>query len=315
MAVSIWMWVGFSLFVCLALSSDTFLLNKHYFSPHRSIRVALLWSLVWVVFALLFNIIIWIYFYTNTTIAMANEKALDFFTGYLIEKSLSIDNLFAFYVIFSQFKIPSAFQARVFSYGIWSAVVLRFVLILFGAWLVAEFHWVLYLMGAFLFLTGVKMFITQEKEKDLMETLTFRLMRRFFRVTSELKSEHFFVRINHLWYVTPLFIALIFIEISDLVFAMDSIPAIFAVTQDPFIVWTSNIFAILGLRALYFVMANMVNQFHLLKYGIALILVFVGSKMLIEPWFHIPVLIALAMIVAILIVFSYISVLHRKYRR
>ena len=307
---NVWMWIGFSIFLVLALSADTFFLSKNNAHPRTSIRAALWWTILWVCCALLFNILLWIYLYFTATPAVANETGLNFLTGYLIEKTLSLDNLFAFFIIFKQFSIPLEFQQRVFSYGIWSAIVLRLVLILIGAKLVIEFHWLLYLMGVFLFLTGIKMFLIREEEKDISKGKLFNFLQTHLRITKNLMGQRFFVRQNALIYVTPLFISLIFIELSDIIFALDSIPAIFAITTDPFIVWTSNIFAILGLRALYFIMSGMVHRFHLLKYGIALILVFVGSKMLIAPWIDISALLSLGIIVGILLIFTLLSRLY-----
>ena len=276
--------------------------KKKYPRPHQSMRAAAYWTLFWVTCALIFSGLLY----------LANKKALEFFTGYLIELSLSIDNLFVFYLVFHQLHIPNQYQHRVFSYGIWSAIVMRLGIILLGVWLVMRFHWILYVMGALLLLTGLKMCFMQTKEKDLTESLIIRLMNKMFRVTPRLEQEHFFVRRTGLLYATPLFVALIFIEISDLMFAMDSIPAIFAITTDPFIVWTSNIFAILGLRALYFLLVGLVKQFDLLKYGIACILIFVGAKMVVEPWISIPVGISLSIIVGILLLFSWLSLRKRS---
>lgn len=310
---NIWMWVGFTLFLILALSVDSFILNKKHARPHESMRAALLWTAVWVACALIFNLLLWVYLYITTTPLYAHEKALDFLAGYLIEKSLSIDNLFVFFMIFQHFRLPVAAQQRVFSYGIWSAIVLRLALILVGTWLVTQFHWVLYLMGLFLLLTGFKMLVVKESEKDLFETTLFKVIKYFFRVTNEMDKQQFFIRKEHLWYVTPMFVALVFIELSDVIFAFDSIPAIFAITQDPFIVWSSNIFAILGLRALYFLLASVADRFHLLKYGIALILVFVGAKMVLAPWIHISVEVSLVVIAVILLLFAFLS--YREQRR
>lgn len=307
-AFSGWIWSGFFVFLLIALSVDTFLLDKKTARPHQSMRAALSWTMIWVACALLFNGFLWLYLYYKTNIGIANEKAIQFLTGYLIEKTLSFDNLFVFYTVFHHFKIPVAYQQRVFSYGIWSAVVFRLLLILLGTWLVREFHWILYLMGAFLLFTGIKMIFVREKEKDITETTIIKWMKRCFRLTHETHSHHFFVKINGLLYATPLLLALIVIEISDLVFAFDSIPAIFAVTTDPFIVWSSNIFAILGLRAMYFLLANMISRFYLLKYGIALILIFVGGKMLLAPWLAISVLASLSIIIGILFLFIWLSV-------
>lgn len=303
-----WIWTGFSIFLVAALLADTVLIGRVRRRSVSVVRSALAWTFFWIACALLFNLAIWIYLYQTTTPAFAHVKALEFFTGYVIEKSLSVDNLFAFYMVFQQFHVPQALQQRVFSYGIWGAIIMRLALILVGVWLVTEFHWLLYVMGAFLFFTGVKMIFANEKEKDLAETLVIRCAKRFLNITTEFHGEHFFIKQGIKWVATPLFLALLFIEFSDLVFALDSIPAIFAITQDPFIVWSSNIFAILGLRALYFVLASMIERFHLLKVGIALILVFVGVKMMIEPLFKVPVSASLLAIVSIITIFTALSV-------
>ncbi|HLB42124.1 MAG TPA: TerC/Alx family metal homeostasis membrane protein [Gammaproteobacteria bacterium] len=309
---NIWMWIGFSVFLVSALFIDTVVLGKKYLGPHTSIKASLYWTMAWIICALIFNALLWLDLYLTSTISMANQKSLEFFAGYLIEKSLSIDNLFAFYVIFHQLHIPTIYQQRIFAIGIWSAIVLRLLLILFGVWLITQFHWILYAMGVFLFFTGIKMFFVEEHEKDLAETWIIKIIKRFMRVTTDIQGKHFFISKNKLLYATPLFLGLIFIEISDIVFAFDSIPAIFAITTDPFIVWTSNIFAILGLRALYFLLAGMVYRLHMLKHGIALVLVFVGIKMLIAPWINISVMWSLSSIISILVIFSVLSVKYRK---
>jgi tellurite resistance protein TerC len=302
------MWVGFSAFLVIALTIDNLVIGKYRARSKETWRAALFWVSVWVSCALTFNIGLWAYLRTVVDTATANVMALNFFTAYLVEESLSIDNLFVFYLVFQHFRIPPQFQHRVLSYGIWGAVIMRLGIILAGLWLITHFHWLLYVMGAVLVLTGVKIMLMKDKEKDLSEALIIRLTQKLFRVTHDLDGEHFFVRKNKLLYATPLFIALIFIEFSDLVFAIDSIPAVFAITREPFIVWTSNIFAILGLRAMYFLLARMVEQLSMLKYGIALILVFVGTKMLIEPWWKIPPVISLSVIAFIIVSFSIISV-------
>jgi tellurite resistance protein TerC len=309
-----WLWLGFSLFLVFALSVDTLILDKKHARPHQSIRAALIWTFVWITCALVFNALLWVYLSVTSEQAVANEVALTFFTGYLIEKSLSVDNLFVFYMIFKQLHIPLAYQQRVLSYGIWGAIIMRLLLILLGAWLVREFHWVLYLMGAFLLLTGCKMLFIEAKERDLSQSVIIKIIQRFFRVTHELHEEHFFIRKNALFYATPLFVAVVFVEISDLIFAFDSIPAIFAITQDPFIVWSSNIFAILGLRAMYFLLAGVISRFDLLKYGIALILIFVGFKMVIEPWVHVSIGMSLGFIAGVLVLFTVASVMREQGR-
>lgn len=305
---STWMWIGFSIFLVIALSIDTFVLDKYRSRSANTWSQALFWTIFWITLALIFNFLLWLYYFHHASASVAHTQALLFFTAYIIEKSLSLDNLFVFYLVFQHFKIPVKYQHRVLAYGIWGAVIMRLSIILVGVWLVSRFHWLIYVMGAFLFFTGIKIIISSEKEKDLSETLIIKLSKKIFRVTHEFHEQNFFIRQNGLLYATPLFIALIMIEFSDLIFAVDSIPAVFAITRDPFIVWTSNIFAILGLRAMYFLLAKAVESLFLLKYGIALILVYVGAKMMLEPWFKIPAGASLCVIACIIIVFSIISI-------
>lgn len=293
-----WMWGGFFLFVISVLALDMFVFGGK--KSHRvSTREAASWTIVWVSCALLFNALLWFYLSRHSTPEIANQKALEFFTGYLIEESLSVDNMFVFLMIFNYFCVPAEYQRRVLLYGVIGAIVMRLVMILLGTWLVMKAHWILYVFGAFLVFTGIKMLVVEE-QKDLGANPFLKWIRRHLRITDQFAGETFFVRKEGLLYVTPLFIVLIFIELSDVVFALDSIPAIFAVTSDPFIVFTSNIFAIMGLRALYFMLANMADRFYLLKYGIALMLTFIGVKMLIAYWIKIPILLALSIVVAIL---------------
>lgn len=304
-----WLWLSFCGFIIFALIIDA------HITGHKkpSIRSSLIWTMIWVLCALIFNALLWLYFYVHFDKAVANIKGLEFFTGYLIEKTLSIDNIFAFYMIFHQLRIPLLYQKRVFTYGIWSAIVMRLLLILLGTYLIHQFHWLLYVLGVLLLLTGIKMLFSVHKneKKDLLDSALFSFLKKHLRVTHEIHNEHFFVRQNKLWYCTPLFIALIFVEISDLIFAFDSIPAIFAITTDTFIVWTSNIFAILGLRSLYFFMYNVLNRYRLLKYGIALILIFVGAKMLLERWIHITAVQSLAFVISIILLFIALSHLSK----
>lgn len=293
------MWAGFFLLVIATLFIDLFLLGGK--KSHRvSTAEALTWVIIWICLALIFNLLLWWYLMQTEGHAVANQKALEFFTGYTIEKTLSVDNMFIFVVLFRYFAVPAEYQRRVLIFGMFSAVVMRLIMILLGVWIIAKFHWILYLFGAFLIITGIKMLLMSHQQPNLDSNPLLKWLLKYLRVTKEYHGEKFLVLRNHLWYVTPLFITLILIEVTDLVFAVDSIPAIFAVTQDPFIIFTSNIFAILGLRALYFLLANMMEKFHFLKYGIALILVFAGFKMVIAPWFKIPILIALSVIVIIL---------------
>ena len=294
-----WMWAGFIAFVLAMLALDMFVLGGK--GAHKvSTREALGWSVAWVTLAFAFNAGLWWYLDGTVGRELANDKALEFLTGYLIEKSLSVDNIFVFLMIFSYFAVPPEYQRRVLLYGVLGAIVLRAAMILAGVWLVTMFHWVLYLFGAFLVVTGVKMFLFAEHKPDLEKNPVLRWMRRHLRITDGHEGERFFIMRDGLRYATPLFLVLVLVEVSDLVFALDSIPAIFAVTEDPFIVFTSNIFAILGLRALYFLLVDMADRFHLLKYGLALVLIFVGTKMLIVDWFKIPVDIALGVVAAII---------------
>lgn len=294
-----WMWIIFFAVVLGMLCVDLFLFGGR--KVHRvSTREALSWTLVWVVLSLLFNLLLWIYLRQHLGIELANEKALEFFTGYLIEKSLSVDNIFIILLVFNYFAIPQEYQRRVLIYGVLGAIVMRLLIILLGTWIITHFHWVFYLFGLLILVTGFKMLFFKDTKPELEQNSLLQWMRHHLRITENLHAEKFFIKQNHLLYVTPLFVVLVLVETSDLIFAVDSIPAIFAITNDPFIVFTSNIFAILGLRALYFLVANMHEQFQSLKYGLALILIFVGCKMLIAPWIKIPIFIALAVIVLIL---------------
>ncbi|MFH2140479.1 MAG: TerC family protein [Pseudomonadota bacterium] len=294
-----WMWAVFIAFVLAMLVLDLFVFGGN--KVHKvSVKEAASWSLLWFGLALLFNAGLW--WHLNGTVGpeIADRKALEFFTGYLIEKSLSVDNVFVFLLIFSAFHVPPEYQRRVLIYGVLGAIVMRAVMILAGAWVVREFSWVLYLFGIFLVITGMRMLVMAEKTPDLERNPVLRFARRHLRIAEGEHGEKFSVMKDGVRHFTPLFLVLILIEVSDLVFAVDSIPAIFAITTDPFIVFTSNIFAIMGLRALYFLLADVADRFHLLKYGLAMVLVFIGSKMLIAPWYHVPVQASLA-VVAVLI--------------
>lgn len=294
-----WMWIGFSGFIVMMLAIDLCLLGGG--RSHRvSTKEALSWSIAWFCLALLFNLLLWLYLTKHSGPMIANEKALEFFTGYLIEKSLSVDNVFVFLMIFNYFSIPAEYQRRVLIYGIIGAIIMRLILIFAGLWVITHFHWILYVFGVFLMVTGIKMFIFADKKPDLAKNPIVLWVRGHCRVTDNLHGEKFFIKQNNLIYMTPLFLVLILIEFTDLIFAVDSIPAIFSITEDPFIVFTSNIFAIMGLRALYFLLKNMDTRFHLLKYGLAIILMFVGFKMLLAYWIKIPVGISLAIVATIL---------------
>ena len=294
------MWAGFIVFVLAMLALDLFVLGGN--KAHRvSVKEAASWVFAWVTLALTFGVLLWWYLDGTAGREMANQKALEFFTGYLIEQSLSVDNMFVFVMIFSYFAVPPELQRRVLLYGVLGAIVMRAGMILAGVWLVSEFAWILYVFGAFLVVTGIKMLVFANQQPDLEKNPLLRWLRGHMRITPGFHGDAFFVRINGLRYATPMFLVLMLIEASDLVFAVDSIPAIFAVTTDPFIVFTSNIFAIMGLRAMYFLLADMAERFHLLKYGLALVLIFVGGKMLAAPWFHMPVQWSLAIVGSIIL--------------
>ena len=294
------MWAGFIAFVLAMLALDLFVLGGG--KSHRvSVKEAASWVVAWIALAVSFGALLWWYLDGTAGREIANRKALEFLTGYLIEQSLSIDNMFVFVMIFTYFAVPPELQRRVLLYGVLGAIVMRAGMILAGVWLVSEFAWILYVFGAFLIVTGIKMLVFANQQPDLEKNPLLRWLRGHMRITPGFHGDAFFVRIDGLRYATPMFLVLMLIEASDLVFAVDSIPAIFAVTTDPFIVFTSNIFAIMGLRAMYFLLADMAERFHLLKYGLALVLVFVGGKMLVAPWFHMPVQWSLAIVGSIIL--------------
>jgi tellurite resistance protein TerC len=300
-----WMWGAFVAFVLVMLALDLFVFGGR--KAHKvGVREAATWSAVWISLALLFNAGLWWHLNGSVGPEIADRKALEFLTGYLIEKSLSVDNVFVFLLIFSSFHVAAEYQRRVLIYGVLGAIVMRAIMILAGAWVVREFSWVLYLFGFFLVVTGMRMLVMAEKTPDLEKNPVLKFARRHLRIAEGDHGEKFTVMKDGVRSFTPLFLVLILIEVSDLVFAVDSIPAIFAITTDPFIVFTSNIFAILGLRALYFLMADVADRFYLLKYGLAMVLTFIGAKMLITPWYHMPVAASLA-IVAVLIGASVIA--------
>ena len=296
-----WMWTGFFALVIVMLAVDLFLLGGR--NAHTvTLKEAAGWSAVWVAIALAFNGALWLYLDHTSGPDLAREKGLEFLTGYLIEKSLAVDNIFVWLMLFGYFAIPAEFQRRVLLYGVLGAIVMRTVMIIAGAWLISEFHWILYVFGAFLVITGIKMAWFASETPDLEKNPLLRFLRSHLRMTPSLHGEHFFVLRDGVRYATPLFLVLVLVEFTDLVFAVDSIPAIFAITTDPFIVLTSNVFAILGLRAMYFLLQGVAERFHLLKYGLAAVLVFVGVKMLIVDWMKVPVLLSLGVVGTILAV-------------
>lgn len=303
----LWLWLTFVSIVVLSLIVDFAVLKKQ--GAHRiGIKEALNWSLVWVALSFLFNGLFWWAVKDSTgSTALANEKSIEFLTGYLIEKSLAVDNIFVFLLIFSYFSVPEQFQKRVLMIGIIGAIVLRSGMILLGSWLLAEFHWILYVFGAFLILTGVKMWWAAGQQPTLDDNPALKLLRRVLPVSKHHDGEKFWTYENGRKIATPLLMVICLVALTDVIFAVDSIPAIFAVTRDPFIVLTSNVFAILGLRAMYFLLAAVANKFHLLNYGLAVILVFIGSKMCLIDVLHIPVTVSLGVVVGILLVTMLLS--------
>ena len=305
------MWGGFAAIVILLLLVDLLFVGGG--KQHKvSLKEAATWSLIWIGVALLFNGAIWWYLDANAGRELANQKAMEFFTGYLIEKALAVDNVFVWLMLFGYFAIPGELQRRVLLYGVLGAILMRTGMIFGGSWLISQFHWVLYLFGAFLVLTGAKMLWMADQEPDLASNPLLRWLRGHLKVTDRLHGEKFFVWQQGVRYVTPLFLVLILVEISDVIFAVDSIPAIFAITTDPFIVLTSNIFAIMGLRAMYFLLADFADRFVLLKYGLAVILLFIGAKMLLIDWVHIPIGLSLGVVALILIVSMLLSLRHSR---
>lgn len=290
---SIWAWAGFCAFILFMLSIDLGLFNRK--ARSFTYKKAAIWSAVWVALALAFaGLVFW---------RLGNQLGLEFLTGYLIELSLSVDNLFVFLLIFSYFKVPGKFQHRVLFWGVLGALLMRVVMILFGATLIQRLGLrVLYLFGAFLVYTGIRMFFQGETEIQPERSAIVRLVTRFVPVTSEYDGKRFFTRVDGRLNGTLLLLVLIFVEVTDLVFAVDSIPAIFAVTRDTFIVYTSNVFAILGLRTLYFLLAGVVEKFHYLKYGLAIVLTFIGVKMLLPVMrIEIPITISLCVVAFVLL--------------
>ena len=291
MTQPLWLWILFNLFVLAMLALD---LGVFHRKAHAvSLRESSIWTALWVVLALVFNLGVWHY--------LGAQRGLEFLTGYLIEKSLSVDNIFVFALLFSYFAVPAKYQHKVLFWGILGALVMRAVMIAAGAALLNRFAWIIYLFGAFLILTGIKMILQREREIHPEQNPLVRGFRRIVPVTADYRGARFFLRERGRWMATPLFLVLFLVEVSDVIFAVDSIPAIFAVTRDPFIIYTSNVFAILGLRSLYFALAGVIDRFHYLKIGLGIVLAFVGAKMILghTPW-KIDTAVALGVIVAVL---------------
>lgn len=294
-----WLWVGFNLFVLLMLALD---LGVFHRKTHAvNMKEAILWTGVWILLAMLFNVLIWYFF--------GDEKALEFLSGYIIEKSLSVDNIFVFSLIFSYFRVPLQFQHKVLFWGIFGALVMRIIFIFAGLQLILHFHWAFYFFGAFLIYTGIRMLFHMDKELQPDKNLFLKLVKRMFPFSDQFHEDRFFIRLDGKLVVTRLFIVLLLIEATDLIFAVDSIPAVLAVSHDPFIVYTSNVFAILGLRSLYFALARMNEYFRHLKFGLSAILLFVGVKMCLVDIYKIPVTTSLIIILVILV----LSILTSKY--
>lgn len=296
---NLWWWIGFFVFVVVAIGVDLLALEKKG-SRAVTVRQALAWSGLWVSLALAFCALLWFWLDASAGREIANLKATEFLTGYLIEKSLSVDNIFVFLMIFTAFAVPAEQQKKALIIGVILAVLLRAVMIMVGAWLIATFHWILYVFGAFLLVTGVKMVLPGQHEPDLEKNPVLKWMRGHLKILSQYEGDRLSLLQDGVRWFTPLFVVVVLIGVTDVIFAVDSIPAIFAVTTDPFIVMTSNIFAILGLRALYFLLADMAARFHLLKYGLAAVLCFIGVKMLIVEWFKIPVALSLGVVAGLL---------------
>jgi tellurite resistance protein TerC len=303
------LYLSFTALVAVMLAVDFYVL-KHEGEHRVGTREAAMWTVVWISVALAFGG--WLWWYLDGTLgpAVAQAKALEYVTGYLIEKSLAVDNVFVWITLFNFFAVPAMFQKRVLLYGVLGAIVLRAILIYVGALLLARFHWILYLFGVFLLYTGVQMLLVSDHGPDVANNRLLRWMRGHMKITDDYHGHHFFTLKDGVRHATPLFVVLVLVEVTDVIFAVDSIPAIFAVTGDPFIVFTSNIFAILGLRAMYFLLADMAQRFHLLKYGLAFILVFIGAKMLLLEIYKIPTALALGVVGLILLVSVLASLLR-----
>jgi len=302
MVIDAYVWAGFIAFVIVLLAIDLGIFHRK--SHEVKVREALIWSAVWISLALIFNY--GIYFF------LGKEKALEFLTGYLIEKSLSVDNLFVFIMLFTFFNVQPKYQHKVLFWGIMGALIMRAIFIFAGVALISKFHWVIYIFGAFLVFTGIKMLFHKAEEVAPDKNPLVRLFKKFFPVSERMHGGNFFVKINSKTVATPLFIVLLVVEFTDLIFAVDSIPAILAISNDSFIIFTSNVFAILGLRALYFALAGITKYFHYLKYGLSAILVFVGVKMVIVGFYKIPIIYSLLIILGILLISVLASVMFKN---
>ncbi|MFW2067563.1 TerC family protein [Acinetobacter johnsonii] len=309
---NLWLYIAFFGIVTVMLLID-FLGFKQKEGQEVKIKTAALWSIAWVSVASIFGAGLWLYLQQTAGVTVANTKVMEYFAGYLLEKSLAVDNVFVWLMIFAAFAIPPALQRQLLLYGVLGAIILRTIFIFIGAWFVQEFSWILYIFGAFLVYTGFKFFKGQNEEETNIEDMAIlKWLRKHMRITPQLHGNKFFVRQNGMLWATPLFLVLILVEASDVIFAVDSIPAIFAVTSDPFIVLTANLMAILGLRAMFFLLSGAATKMHYLPYGLGIILVFIGFKMLMLDVFHMPIWISLGFIVLVLTITAILSIRYSK---
>ena len=308
---NVWLYLAFFGLVAVMLLID-FLGFRQKQDQEVKLKTAAYWSIAWVSVATLFGAGLWLYLQQTAGITLANSKVMEYFAGYLLEKSLAIDNVFVWLMIFAAFAIPPNLQRKILLYGVLGAIVLRTLFIFIGAWFVQEFSWVLYIFGAFLLYTGFKFLQGQEQQSNIEDMSLLKWLRKHIRITPQLDGHKFFVRQNGLLWATPLFLVLLLVEVSDVIFAVDSIPAIFAVTSDPFIVLTANLMAILGLRAMFFLLAGAATKMHYLPYGLGIILIFIGFKMLMLDVFHMPIWLSLGFIIITLAITAGLSIRYNQ---
>ena len=308
---NVWLYLAFFGLVAVMLLID-FLGFRQKQDQEVKLKTAAYWSIAWVSVATLFGAGLWLYLQQTAGITLANSKVMEYFAGYLLEKSLAIDNVFVWLMIFSAFAIPPNLQRKILLYGVLGAIVLRTLFIFIGAWFVQEFSWVLYIFGAFLLYTGFKFLQGQEQQSNIEDMALLKWLRKHIRITPQLDGHKFFVRQNGLLWATPLFLVLVLVEVSDVIFAVDSIPAIFAVTSDPFIVLTANLMAILGLRAMFFLLAGAATKMHYLPYGLGIILIFIGFKMLMLDVFHMSIWLSLGFIIITLAITAGLSIRYNQ---